>query len=113
MSNEKREFQRFTVEVHGEVEIDGDVVAAATNDVSKGGCGLIVDRPVPEGGQVRITLFLTQDGIEDPDEDPFETVAKVMWMAPRDDGSYAAGLQFGNLSPAREMLLAHFLHAIS
>jgi c-di-GMP-binding flagellar brake protein YcgR len=101
------------VEVRGELEVDGSPLSAATNDLSKGGCGLIVRRAIPEGGTLKLTLFLTQDGIEDPDEDPFETEAKVMWTAERDDGKIAAGVQFGPLGQDGETQLAHFLRAIS
>lgn len=110
---DKREHRRYTVEVRGELEVDGDFLGAATNDLSQGGCGIVVARAIPEGGTLKLTLFLTQDGIEDPDEDPFETDVKVMWTAPRDDGRYSAGVQFGGLTPDGERQLAHFLRAIS
>jgi c-di-GMP-binding flagellar brake protein YcgR len=93
--------------------VDGDLLSAATNDLSKGGCGLVIGRAIPEGGTLKLTLFLTQDGIEDPDEDPFETDAKVMWTAERDDGKVAAGVHFESLGQNGETQLAHFLRAIS
>ncbi|MBW2460814.1 MAG: PilZ domain-containing protein [Deltaproteobacteria bacterium] len=108
---DQREFRRYAVAVGAEVILDGVSVAAQTSNVSTGGVGLVLDRPVPEGGNVSLTLFLTQDGIEDPDEEPFEVVASVMWAGPRDDGSHSAGLQFANLSPAKALLLQRFLHA--
>ena len=109
--NEQRESRRYAVAVAAEVILDGMPVAAQTNNVSTGGVGLVLDQPVPEGGDLSVTLFLTQDGIEDPDEEPFEAVASVMWAGPRDDGSHSAGLQFANLSPAKALLLKRFLHA--
>ncbi len=110
---DKRAHARYAVEVRGELEVDGDLVAAATSDLSKGGCGLVVTKAIPEGGTLSLTLFLTQDGIEDPDEDPFETRAKVMWTAERDDGRVAAGVQFAGLNADGERVLDHFLRAIS
>ncbi len=109
---DKRAHRRYSVEVRGELEVEGNPLSAFTNDLSKGGCGLVVARGVPEGATLKLTLFLTQDGIEDPDEDPFETNAKVMWTAERDDGKVAAGVQFDDLDSAGEGQLAHFLSAI-
>lgn len=111
--NEQRQSRRYPVEVAAEIILEGAPVAAATNNVSSGGVGLVLDQPVPEEGDVSVTLFLTQDGIEDPDEEPFETVATVMWAGPRDDGRHSAGLKFANLSPAKSLLLERFLHATS
>jgi hypothetical protein len=73
---------------------------------------LILERAVTDGSELSVTLFLREDGIEDPDEETLETVAKVMWSAPRDDGTFMAGLQFGDLAPAQETILDRFLHRV-
>lgn len=109
MSVENRKHHRYAVELAAEVEIRGEVVVAATNNVSAGGVGLVVDREVKEGSQLAVTLFLTQDGIEDPDEEPFEAKAIVAWSAVQDAGTWIAGVRFEKVSPAQAAQLDRFL----
>lgn len=113
MSEEQRRHPRYAVEVAAEVEIGGEMVVAATNNISSGGASIIVDRSIEEGAEIGVTLFLTQDGIEDPDEEPFEARAQVMWAAEQDEGRWVAGLRFGNLHGAQAARLDRFLKAVS
>ena len=106
---EQRRHARFTVELAAEVEIRGETIVAATNDISKGGVGLILDRALRERSTVKVILFLTQDGIEDPDEEPFEAQAEVMWAAEQEAGRFVAGVRFGALSAAQSSQLERFL----
>ena len=62
-----------------------------------------------ERSTVKVILFLTQDGIEDPDEEPFEAPAQVMWAAEQEAGRFVAGVRFGALSPAQSTQLERFL----
>lgn len=109
MSVENRKHRRYAVELAAEVEVRGEIVVAATNDLSVGGVGLVVDREVKEGSRLAVTLFLTQDGIEDPDEDPFEAKAVVAWSAVQDAGTWIAGVRFEKVSPAQADQLERFL----
>lgn len=112
MSQEQRRHTRYPVEVAAEVEIAGDMVVASTNNISSGGVGIVVDRVVEEGAAIGVTLFLTQDGIEDPDEEPFEASAEVMWAAEQDEGRWVAGLRFGKLDGDQTARLERFLSAV-
>lgn len=109
MSADNRKHRRYAVELAAEVEIRGEMLVAATNNVSVGGVGLVVDREVPEGSELAVTLFLTQDGIEDPDENPFEAKAVVAWSAVQDAGTWIAGVRFEKVSPAQAAQLERFL----
>jgi c-di-GMP-binding flagellar brake protein YcgR len=113
MSEEQRRHRRIEVEVAGEIALDGDVLGASTQNLSDGGVALVLDRDVADGRSVTVTLFLTQDGIEDPDQEPFEAPAVVRWSADRDDGLFLVGLQFGALDTATQKRLQHFLKTIS
>lgn len=113
MSEEQRRHRRIEVEVAGEIALDGDVLGASTQNLSDGGVALVLDRDVADGRNVTVTLFLTQDGIEDPDQEPFEAPAVVRWSADRDDGLFLVGLQFGALDAASQKRLQHFLKTIS
>ena len=112
MGNEQRQHQRYPVEVAGEIGFKGETVAVSTQNLSAGGVGLIMEHPVPDGATPSLTLFLTQDGIEDPDQDPFEARGAVRWSAERDDGLHLIGVQFGELSPLQQHQLETFLTLI-
>jgi c-di-GMP-binding flagellar brake protein YcgR len=112
MTVDNRKFQRFAVELAAEVEIRGEMVVASTQNVSAGGVGIVVDREVKEGAEIAVTLFLTQDGIEDPDENPFEAKAVVQWAAVQDAGTWIAGVRFAAVSPNQRAQLERFLHKL-
>lgn len=109
MSVENRKHRRYSVELAAEVEIRGETVVASTQNVSAGGVGIVVDREVKEGSEVAVTLFLTQDGIEDPDETPFEAKAIVQWAAVQDAGTWIAGVRFAAVPDGQKAQLARFL----
>ncbi|AKF03304.1 PilZ domain-containing protein [Sandaracinus amylolyticus] len=109
MSAENRKHRRYAVELAAEVEIRGETIVASTQNVSAGGVGLVVDREVKEGSELAVTLFLTQDGIEDPDESPFEAKAIVAWTAVQDAGTWIAGVRFAKVSAAQSAQLERFL----
>ena len=74
---------------------------------------MLLSEPIAEGGQVALTLILTLDGIEYPDEDPFQTNASVMWVAPNDDGAALVGLRFVKPEAEQTLRLRRFLAAIA
>lgn len=112
MSEEKRRHHRYDVEVAAEATLRGEVLIAATHNVSAEGAALVLERPIPDGVELEITLFLTQDGIEDPDEEPFEASAVVRWSASRGDGTHVTGVQFTELSADQATQLRRFLAAL-
>ncbi len=73
---------------------------------------MILDEALDEGGTVQLALILTQDGIEDPSEEPFEVQATVIWAAPTEDGRAMMGLRFGALLPEQQSKLQRFLTAL-
>jgi c-di-GMP-binding flagellar brake protein YcgR len=113
MTAENRRHPRYAVEVGAELTLGPQTLSAATQNVSEGGVGLVLDEPLEEGTNVGLTLFLTQDGIEDPDEEPFETSATIAWTAPSDAGGQVAGARFGALSEGQRAQLRRFLAALA
>ncbi len=109
MSTEQRKFQRIPVELAGEMLVNGEHVAVATNNLSEGGVGLLLESEMADGTTFELTLFLTQDGIEDPDEEPFESKCVVRWTGQRDDGMFMVGVQFEGLDATRKAQLDRFL----
>lgn len=108
----RRAHDRFEAEVAAEVEFEGEIFEGETRDVSMGGVKVLVGGAVDEGRSILLTLILTEDGIESPNEDPFETEATVMWAAPSDTGGSMLGLRFISVAPDQAKRLARFLDAI-
>ncbi|MEM9073998.1 MAG: PilZ domain-containing protein [Myxococcota bacterium] len=112
MSTDLRKHPRVSVEVAGEVELGGEMVGVSTQNLSRGGVALVLDRAIAEGTEISLTLFLTQDGIEDPDEEPFESKAVVRWVAESDQQLTIAGVQFSAPTEAQLAALDRFLAAL-
>jgi c-di-GMP-binding flagellar brake protein YcgR len=114
----RRKHVRHQLAIAAEITIRDDTLTAETRDVSEGGASVLLGEPIAEGAQVELSLILTQDGIEDPREEPFETRASVMWSAPTEQGTASAnavmhGLRFATVSADQRQRLARFLKAVA
>ena len=108
----RRQYTRFEVAIAAEIDTDGDTLMAEARDISAGGVAVILREPLEEGSSIDLALILTQDGIEDPSEDPFATRANVMWSAPTEDGRAMVGLRFTQVAPPERKRLERFLAAL-
>ena len=113
MPKNRRKHIRYKVAVAAEVLLDGNPCAAETRDISLGGVSIAIEREVKQNSTVELALILTQDGIEDPDEEPIETKADVIWNAPSDRGAWMIGLRFTGLSKEHASHLQRFITALS
>ena len=113
MPENRRKHIRYKVAVTAELAIDGDTYAAETRDISMGGVSICIDREIKENSSIELALLLTQDGIEDPDDEPFETEAQVIWNAPTDTGAWMVGLRFANLAQEHTNHLQRFITALA
>jgi hypothetical protein len=109
----RRKHARFRSAVAAEVEIDGEVSAATTRDISQGGVSIVTDATLLEGSSIVLTLILTEDGIESALAEALCTRATVMWTAPMDSGGTLAGLRFEALGTSGARTLAQLLSALS
>jgi len=109
----RREHLRYEASVAAEIELRGETLDGETRDISEGGASVVFTAAIPDGTKIALTLILTQDGIEDPHQEPFTAEASVMWSAPQDDGRSMTGLRFGALSAAQKAQLKHFLAALA
>lgn len=105
MTQEARLAPRFPVALAAELNHGGRTHSAGTRDISTSGVGLLLRNALPEGATIALKLFVTQDGIEDPDSDPLDVSSTVIWCAEQEDGSHAAGVRFGELNSAQTMRL--------
>jgi c-di-GMP-binding flagellar brake protein YcgR len=113
MQPNRREYQRYQVAVAAEIEVSGDTLVGETRDISLGGVSVIIDCQLQENSTVELALILTQDGIEDPNEDPFETKAKVIWIAPTDNDQFMIGVRFLDLGEKKTAQLKRFVEAMT
>ena len=111
MQANRRKNVRYKVAVTAELELADETWTAETRDISAGGVSLILDREIKEGEKISVTLILTQDGIEDAREEPFQATAEVMWTAPTDAGPWIAGFRWNELGQAQTRQLERFLKA--
>ena len=109
---EQRHSARFNVEVAAEVFTPKGVLSASTRNLSATGVCLDLAEALPEGSAVGISLFFTSDGIEDPDAEPLNIKATVIWCAQKDQRSFAAGANFEDLTPENRRSLEDFLNAL-
>jgi len=109
----RREHTRYRVAITAEIEFEGDTLIGETRDISDGGVSVILKQALEEGGNIELTLLLTQDGIEDAHEEPFETEANVMWATATDEGKAMIGLRFGSLPSNQSVRLERFLQALN
>lgn len=107
----RRKYTRYPVEIAAELEIANEIWMCETHDISLGGLSIFVDCDIKENQKVNLTLILTQDGIEDAREQPFEAKAEIVWKKPSDKGAWIAGLRFVNLGDAKSRHLQRFLAA--
>ena len=94
-----------------EVRTSRSVFTATTRDLSEGGAGLNCDRPLDEGEEVTIGLFLVLDDVE-ADTPPLWVKGRVAWARPSEDHRYAAGVRFEVISEDQRTWLKSVLREI-
>ncbi len=107
--SQQRQHHRYQVRISCELTISGQTLHAETKNLSTGGAAIVFARTLTVGEVVTVGLFLTQDGIEDPDRSPFECAASIRWVKPEGGHGYEAGIQFLSPSPEQRALLQDFL----
>ncbi|MBN2804621.1 MAG: PilZ domain-containing protein [Deltaproteobacteria bacterium] len=106
MSKELRRSTRYDVEVSAEVYTPTAQYAASTRNLSDSGVCLDVPDELAENSEIGVSLFLTTDGIEDPDAEPLNIKARVIWTSPRDDFGFSSGLRFDHSDSSKEAIAA-------
>ena len=90
---QRRQHQRLDLRMSAEVRTARTAFTATTRDLSEGGAGLSAERPLTEGEEVTLGLFLVLDDVE-ADTPPLWVKARVMWARPVDGNAHAAGVRF-------------------
>ncbi len=113
MGDDHRRATRFDVEVSAEVYTSESVLPAAARNLSETGVCFDVSQELAEDSMVGVSLFLTSDGIEDPDAEPLNIKANVVWCTEREDTGYSAGMRFKDIDEKGENTLKDFLSQLS
>jgi c-di-GMP-binding flagellar brake protein YcgR len=95
-----------------EVRTARTAFTATTRDLSEGGAGLDSDRPLEEGEEVVLGLFLVVDDVES-DTPPLWVKARVAWSGETDDNRYNAGVRFEVITDDQRLWLRQVLAAIT
>jgi c-di-GMP-binding flagellar brake protein YcgR len=105
----RRKHQRFQAAVAAELDVDGELYEGETRDLSQGGASVLVRGRLREGMQVALTLFITEDGIEKPDQEPLSLMADVIWSVAKAKGAQLVGLRFAAPAPEDAQRLSQLL----
>lgn len=84
------------------------VFTAMTRDLSEGGAGLDADRPLVEGEEIALGLFLVVDDLEEQTP-PLWVTARVAWAVESDDGRHTSGVRFEVITDAQRAWLKQVL----
>jgi hypothetical protein len=106
---EQRRATRYEVTVSAEVYTVEAVLPASTRNLSETGVCFDLEHELTEDSTVGVSLFLVADGIEDPDAEPLNIKASVIWCTERDDGGFSAGMRFDEPGSSGNETLNHFL----
>jgi c-di-GMP-binding flagellar brake protein YcgR len=101
---EHRRHPRVEVRMSAEVRTDQSAFTATTRDLSEGGAGLETNRPLAEGQEIALGLFLVIDDLED-EAPPLWVKARVAWAGETDDGQHSAGVRFTAITPEQRTWL--------
>jgi hypothetical protein len=91
--------------------VDTQRLTGMTRNLSTGGVCVEVDRPVPEGKRIRVTLFVVEDDVETEGARGLDLMGTVQWAA-EGDRNYAIGIKFGDLTPQQTKQLTSALQAM-
>jgi len=92
--DKRRQYARTALRMSAEIHLGDESFTATTRDLSEGGCGLEFQRPVAEGAELTLGLFLVIDDVEDERVPPLWVKGRVVWSAEMDGGKTVAGVRF-------------------
>lgn len=111
--SEQRRSTRYEVVVSAEVYTKHAVIPATTRNLSNNGVCLDSALELQEEAIVGLSLFLITDGIEDPDAEPLNIKAVVIWSSEKDSGGFSAGLRFDSADEDGQGEIKNFLSQLS
>jgi len=107
----RRQHERRDLRMSAEVRTSRSVFTATTRDLSEGGAGLNSERPLEQGEEVTLGLFLVLDDVE-TDAPPLWVKGRVAWAKPGEGTSHAAGVRFEVITDEQRQWLRQVLKEI-
>lgn len=107
-STQRRQHARLDLRMSAEIRTERSVFTATTRDLSEGGAGLDSERPLAEGEEIALGLFLVLDDVE-TDTPPLWVKARVAWIGETDQGRHTAGVRFEVITPDQTTWLKQVL----
>ena len=98
--DDRRAHPRYELGFGARVHTERGLIPASTQDVSRGGCRLVSDRPLIDGEEIQMELCLTIEGFQVPDYPRIQVKANVQWSTEGEDHGdhvYIAGIEFQGL----------------
>jgi hypothetical protein len=102
---------RFDVRLSAELKVESARLTGLTRNLSIGGVCVEIDRPINEGRQLGLTLFIVEDGIEAEGARGLDLVGTVQWVAEGDRG-YAIGIRFLDMTAPQKAALTNALRTM-
>jgi c-di-GMP-binding flagellar brake protein YcgR len=109
----RRQYERTPLRMSAEIHLGEESFTATTRDLSEGGCGLELGRPVGDGAELTIGLFLVIDDVEDERVPPLWVKGRVVWAAELDGGKTAAGVRFEVITDQQKAWIRQVLAHLS
>ena len=110
-ATQRRQYPRLDLRMSAEIRTARSVFTATTRDLSEGGAGLDAERPLQEGEEIALGLFLVLDDVE-TDTPPLWVKARVAWIGEADDGHHTAGVRFEVITDEQRQWLRQVLKEI-
>ncbi len=107
MSREARKSPRYALEAAVELRVGETVAHGRTDNLSRGGMCVIVDRAVDRGAEVVASVVLIFDA--DTASEPLELPARVVWSTALAGDQYQLGIAFLGLEAEQKDFLEMFL----
>ncbi len=110
----RRSTLRFSHSLSLEIFTGDDVIPAMAMNLSSGGVGVNMNRPLTQGETVGMSLFLVEEGIEDETSPTLNIKGRIVWCKEKEGVvGFSAGIRFLTLTLDQKHRLRHFLDQLS
>ena len=109
----RRSTLRFSHSLSLEIFTKDDVIPAMAMNLSSGGVGVSMSRPLTAGDTVGLSLFLVEEGIEDETSPTLNVKGKVIWAKEKEGAGFTAGIRLLTLNLEMKHRLQLFLDQLS
>lgn len=111
-NDERRQHPRIPVSIAVVLYCGPEIFSARARDVSLGGMGLVLPRPLERGALVTVSFFLVRDqAVVEPSTERLSLAGEIVWAA-RSAGGFDTGIRFSSANEAMLGRLSLFLEML-